>query len=115
MRPSSCSTMPIWTRRWTGAMASKYRNAGQTCISANRIYVQDAVHDAFVEKLKAKIATLKLGRGTDAGVQMGPLIDARARGQDAGSSEGRAGIKAALWLRAASRRIWAALSSSPPS
>ncbi len=61
-----------------GAMASKYRNAGQTCISANRIYVQDSVHDAFVDKLKAKIATLKLGRGTEEGVQMGPLIDAKA-------------------------------------
>jgi succinate-semialdehyde dehydrogenase/glutarate-semialdehyde dehydrogenase len=62
----------------TGVMASKYRNAGQTCISANRIYVQDGVHDAFVEKLKAKITTLKLGRGTDAGVHMGPLIDGKA-------------------------------------
>ena len=62
----------------TGTMASKYRNAGQTCISANRIYVQDGVHDVFVEKLKAKIATLKLGRGTEDGVQMGPLIDGKA-------------------------------------
>ncbi len=61
-----------------GAVASKYRNAGQTCISANRIYVQDSIHDAFVEKLKSKIANLKLGRGTETGVQMGPLIDARA-------------------------------------
>lgn len=61
-----------------GAVASKYRNAGQTCISANRIYVQEAIHDAFVEKLKAKIANLKLGRGTEPGVQMGPLIDAKA-------------------------------------
>jgi succinate-semialdehyde dehydrogenase/glutarate-semialdehyde dehydrogenase len=61
-----------------GAVASKYRNAGQTCISANRIYVQESVHDAFVQKLKAKIATLKLGRGTEPGVQMGPLIDAKA-------------------------------------
>jgi succinate-semialdehyde dehydrogenase/glutarate-semialdehyde dehydrogenase len=61
-----------------GAVASKYRNAGQTCISANRIYVQNGIHDAFVEKLKARIARLKLGRGTEAGVQMGPLIDARA-------------------------------------
>jgi succinate-semialdehyde dehydrogenase/glutarate-semialdehyde dehydrogenase len=61
-----------------GAMASKYRNAGQTCISANRIYVQEAVHDAFVQKLKTRIAALKLGRGTEAGVQMGPLIDAKA-------------------------------------
>ena len=62
----------------TGVMASKYRNAGQTCISANRIYVQDGIHDAFVEKLKAKITTLKLGRGTEEGVQMGPLIDGKA-------------------------------------
>lgn len=61
-----------------GAVASKYRNAGQTCISANRIYVQESVHDAFVQKLKAKIATLKLGRGTEPGVQMGPLIDVKA-------------------------------------
>ena len=61
-----------------GAVASKYRNAGQTCISANRIYVQEAIHDAFVEKLKARIAKLKLGRGTEPGVQMGPLIDAKA-------------------------------------
>jgi succinate-semialdehyde dehydrogenase / glutarate-semialdehyde dehydrogenase len=61
-----------------GAAASKYRNSGQTCICANRIYVQDSVHDAFVEKLKAKIATFKLGRGTEAGVHMGPLIDQRA-------------------------------------
>ena len=61
-----------------GAVASKYRNAGQTCISANRIYVQDGVHDAFVEKLKTRIAKLKLGQGTEAGVQMGPLIDAKA-------------------------------------
>jgi succinate-semialdehyde dehydrogenase / glutarate-semialdehyde dehydrogenase len=61
-----------------GAAASKYRNSGQTCICANRIYVQDSVHDAFVEKLKAKIATFKLGRGTEAGVHMGPLIDERA-------------------------------------
>ena len=61
-----------------GAAASKYRNSGQTCICANRIYVQESVHDAFVEKLKAKIATFKLGHGTEAGVHMGPLIDERA-------------------------------------
>ena len=58
-----------------GLMQSKYRNAGQTCVSANRIYVQAAVYDAFAEKVKAKMATLKVGRGTDAGVSIGPLID----------------------------------------
>jgi succinate-semialdehyde dehydrogenase/glutarate-semialdehyde dehydrogenase len=61
-----------------GAMISKYRNAGQTCVCANRLYVQDRVHDAFVEKLSARVAQLKVGRGTDDGVQIGPLIDARA-------------------------------------
>ena len=58
-----------------GALASKYRNAGQTCVCANRIYVQDKVHDAFAEKLAAKIRALKVGPGTEAGVNIGPLID----------------------------------------
>ncbi len=61
-----------------GAMISKFRNSGQTCVCANRIYVQDAVYDAFVEKLAAKVAGLKLGRGTEPGVTQGPLIDQRA-------------------------------------
>ena len=58
-----------------GALASKYRNAGQTCVSANRILVQDGVYDAFAEKLAAKARELKVGRGTEAGVAIGPLID----------------------------------------
>jgi succinate-semialdehyde dehydrogenase/glutarate-semialdehyde dehydrogenase len=61
-----------------GAMASKFRNAGQTCVCANRIYVQAGVAEAFAEKLAAKTRELKLGRGTEAGVTMGPLIDDRA-------------------------------------
>lgn len=61
-----------------GAMISKFRNSGQTCVCANRIYVQDTVYDAFVEKLAAKVAELKLGRGTEPGVTQGPLIDQRA-------------------------------------
>jgi succinate-semialdehyde dehydrogenase/glutarate-semialdehyde dehydrogenase len=61
-----------------GAMASKFRNAGQTCVCANRIYVQEGVAAAFAEKLAAKTKSLKLGRGTEAGVTMGPLIDERA-------------------------------------
>jgi len=61
-----------------GAMISKFRNAGQTCVCANRIYVQESVAEAFVEKLAAKAASLKLGRGTEPGVAMGPLIDERA-------------------------------------
>jgi succinate-semialdehyde dehydrogenase / glutarate-semialdehyde dehydrogenase len=61
-----------------GAMASKYRNAGQTCVCANRIYVQDAVYDEFAQKLAAKAGQLRVGPGTQAGVQIGPLIEAAA-------------------------------------
>jgi succinate-semialdehyde dehydrogenase / glutarate-semialdehyde dehydrogenase len=60
-----------------GLMASKYRNAGQTCVSANRIYVQAAVYEKFAEKLTAKVAALKVGVGTENGVNVGPLIDAQ--------------------------------------
>jgi succinate-semialdehyde dehydrogenase/glutarate-semialdehyde dehydrogenase len=58
-----------------GAMVSKYRNAGQTCVCANRLYAQDAIYDQFVEKLAAKAAAIRLGNGFEAGVQQGPLID----------------------------------------
>jgi len=58
-----------------GALASKYRNAGQTCVCANRIYVQDKVYDAFAQKLAEKVKAFKVGRGTEAGVTIGPLID----------------------------------------
>ena len=61
-----------------GAVASKYRNAGQTCVCTNRFYVQDAVYDAFVEKMKVEVEKLKVGKGTDEGVQVGPLIDDKA-------------------------------------
>jgi len=61
-----------------GAMAAKYRNAGQTCVCANRIYVQATVHDAFVEKFAARVAALKVGNGMDDGVQIGPLINPAA-------------------------------------
>ena len=58
-----------------GAMASKYRNAGQTCVCANRIYVQDAVYDEFVQKFAAKVKALKVGNGFEDGVTQGPLIE----------------------------------------
>ncbi len=58
-----------------GAIASKYRNAGQTCVCANRLYVQDSVYDSFVDKLSAKVEALKVGNGFEAGVSLGPLID----------------------------------------
>ncbi len=61
-----------------GAMVSKYRNAGQTCVCANRILVQDGVYDAFAKKLAEKVKALKVGPGTEAGVNIGPLIDQNA-------------------------------------
>ena len=61
-----------------GAFASKYRNAGQTCVCSNRIYVQDAIYDAFVEKFAAKVATAKVGNGFEEGVNQGPLIEPSA-------------------------------------
>jgi len=61
-----------------GAIISKYRNAGQTCVCANRLYVQAGVYDAFAEKLVAAVAKLKVGNGFESGVQQGPLIDQAA-------------------------------------
>ena len=61
-----------------GAIASKYRNTGQTCVCANRLLVQDGVYDAFSAKLAAAVAKLKVGNGLDAGVTQGPLIDLKA-------------------------------------
>ncbi len=61
-----------------GAFASKYRNAGQTCVCSNRIYVQAGVYDSFVEKFAAKVKTTKVGNGFDDGVSQGPLIEEAA-------------------------------------
>ena len=61
-----------------GAMVSKYRNAGQTCVCANRLYVQDKVYDQFVAKLAEKARGIKVGNGFEAGVSQGPLIDDQA-------------------------------------
>jgi succinate-semialdehyde dehydrogenase / glutarate-semialdehyde dehydrogenase len=61
-----------------GAIASKYRNAGQTCVCANRIYVQAGVYDAFVEKFTVKVQAMKVGNGFEEGVVQGPLIEEAA-------------------------------------
>jgi len=61
-----------------GAMASKYRNTGQTCVCANRILVQDGVYDAFAGRLKAAVEAMKVGNGMEPGVSQGPLINADA-------------------------------------
>ena len=61
-----------------GLMASKFRNTGQTCVCANRVFVQDSIYDEFVGILRGKISALKVGVGTDDGVTQGPLIDEKA-------------------------------------
>jgi succinate-semialdehyde dehydrogenase/glutarate-semialdehyde dehydrogenase len=61
-----------------GAMASKYRNAGQTCVCANRLLVQDGIYDAFAKKLADAVSAMKVGNGTEAGTTIGPLIDMKA-------------------------------------
>jgi succinate-semialdehyde dehydrogenase/glutarate-semialdehyde dehydrogenase len=61
-----------------GALASKYRNAGQTCVCANRLYVQEGVYDRFVEKFAAKVKAMKVGNGFEDGVVQGPLIEPAA-------------------------------------
>ncbi|MBU3069471.1 NAD-dependent succinate-semialdehyde dehydrogenase [Aestuariicella sp. G3-2] len=61
-----------------GALASKYRNSGQTCVCTNRLLVQDTVYDAFIEKLQAEVAKFKLGNGTEDGVTHGPMVNATA-------------------------------------
>ncbi len=62
-----------------GAIASKFRNAGQTCVCANRFYVQDGVYDEFVDKFIKAVAELKVGNGLESGVTIGPLIDSKAK------------------------------------
>lgn len=61
-----------------GALASKYRNAGQTCVCANRLMAQAGIHDEFVERLAAAVSGLQVGNGLDAGVTQGPLVSAAA-------------------------------------
>lgn len=61
-----------------GAMVSKFRNSGQTCVCANRLYVQDGVYDTFIEKFKVAVAKLKVGNGIEAGITTGPMIDSKA-------------------------------------
>ena len=61
-----------------GAMASKFRNTGQTCVCANRLLVQDGIYDRFAERLAARVAALRVGSGLEPGVEQGPLIDGRA-------------------------------------
>src|SRR3712207_2139714 len=61
-----------------GAIASKFRNGGQTCVCANRILVQAGIYDAFAERLAARVSAMRVGRGTEPGVDVGPMINAAA-------------------------------------
>lgn len=61
-----------------GVLVSKYRNAGQTCVCTNRIYVQNGIKDAFVARFREEVAKLKVGKGEEAGTEIGPLINRRA-------------------------------------
>ena len=61
-----------------GALITKFRNTGQSCIAANRVYVQRGIYDRFVQALTAKVGAMKVGSGLDAGVDVGPMIDAKA-------------------------------------
>ena len=82
MRPSSSSTMPISIAAVEGAIASKFRNGGQTCVCANRILVQAGVYDAFAERLAARVRAMKVGPGTAPGVDDRPDDQRRRRRED---------------------------------
>jgi succinate-semialdehyde dehydrogenase/glutarate-semialdehyde dehydrogenase len=90
-----------------GAMASKYRNAGQTCVCANRLYVQEGVYDAFAGKLAAEVRKMKVGPGTEEGVTAGPLINKAA--------VEKVEEHVADALKHGAKVMLAATSSSPPS
>src|SRR3712207_1734295 len=64
-----------------GAVTSKFRNGGQTCVCANRILVQSSIYDAFAAKLASRVAEMKVGPGTEDGVAIGPMINAAAIGK----------------------------------
>ena len=76
--PLSSSARPTWNRRWKGALVSKYRNTGQTCVCANRLIIQDGVYEAFASLLAARVAALRVGDGMAEGVRQVPLISVQA-------------------------------------
>ena len=94
-----------------GAIISKYRNAGQTCVCANRFFVHDKVYDAFAAKLAERVRALKVGPGTEAGVTQGPLIDAR-RGREGRGAHRRRDVRAARRSRSAASGTRSAARSS---
>ena len=97
-----------------GAIISKYRNNGQTCVCANRLYIQDGVYDAFAEKLAVAVAKLQIGNGLQEGTTTGPLIDDKAVAK-VQEHIADALSKGARLLAGGKPHTWAAASSSRPS
>ena len=97
-----------------GAIVAKFRNSGQVCVAANRILVQESVADAFSHKLAEAATQLVVGRGTDAGAQIGPLIDDQALDKVSRHVAGRAAPAAPSCCSAAPRTSSAARSSLRP-
>ena len=89
-----------------GAIISKFRNMGQTCVCANRIYAQEGIYDAFVAKLTAAVSKLKVGDGTEAGVTQGPLINEAAvtKVEEHVADAQKKGAKVVAWRQAACAR-----------
>ena len=98
-----------------GAIASKYRNTGQTCVCANRILVQDGVYDAFTAKLREAVEKLKVGNGMEEGVDSGAADQRGRREEGGGAYRGRGARGRKDRSPAASGMSWAAISSSRPS
>jgi succinate-semialdehyde dehydrogenase/glutarate-semialdehyde dehydrogenase len=82
--------MPTSTRRSPGAITCKFRNSGQTCISANRMLVQEGIYDDFLERFTKAVRGLKVADGFAEGVNVGPLIDEPASRRSSGTSRMRA-------------------------
>ena len=97
-----------------GAIASKYRNAGQTCVCANRLYVQDGVYEQFAEKLVAAVGKLKVGNGAGGGRDAGPADRRKGRRQGRAAHRRRAVARARACWPAASATRWGTASSSRP-
>ena len=81
-----------------GALAAKFRNSGQTCVCANRIFVQDGIYDAFAKRLAEKVAGMTVGAGTNDGVDQGPLIDQQDSKKSVAMSKTRLLTVPMLWL-----------------
>ena len=97
-----------------GAVIAKMRNIGEACTAANRFHVADAVADEFAEKLAEKLGSMKVGRGTEEGVEVGPLIDGNQRDKVAELVEDARG-RAPRWWSAAAPATAPATSSTRPS